>query len=171
MINARSYFARMNEHRDDNWLTEDQLLKGVEEFFKLNDYSNIGYNKVFNQGNRTFTTPIVGSKITKYEKEEEVDETIASIFKSKINQYDLSFFGFIESILFDIMDSYDLTKLMLVTDSLSYFHIMKNDEVSITIENMMREGLFILFLNHRFAYALFDRYENMTKPIPVSDNI
>ena len=146
------------------------IVNRIEEFFKLNDYSNIEYNKVFNQGNRTFTTPIVASKITKYENEE-VDETIASIFKSKINQYDLSFFGFIESILFDIMDSYDLTKLMLVTDSLSYFHIMKNEEVGVTIENMMREGLFILFLNHRFAYALFDRYENMTKPIPVSDNI
>jgi hypothetical protein len=170
MINARSYFARMNEHRDDCWLTEDQLLIGVEEFFKLNDYSNIVYNKVFNQGNRTFTTPIVASKITKYENGE-VDETIASIFKSKINQYDLIFFGFIESILFDIMDNYDLTKLMLVTDSLSYIHIMKNEEIGVTIENMMREGLFVLFLNHRFAYALFDRYENMTKPIPVSDNI
>jgi len=160
----------MNEHRDDNWLTEDQLLTGVKEFFKLNDYSNIGYNKVFNQGNRTFITPILASKITKYGNEE-VDETIASIFKSKINQYDLSFFGFIESILFDIMDNYDLTKLMLVTDSLSYFHIMKNEEIGVTIENMMREGLFVLFLNHRFAYALFDQYENMTKPIPVSDNI
>src|SRR5690242_1314336 len=157
MINARSYFARMNEHRDDNWLTEDQLLTGVKEFFKLNDYSNIGYNKVFNQGNRTFITPILASKITKYGNED-VDETIASIFKSKINQYDLSFFGFIESILFDIMDNYDLTKLMLVTDSLSYFHIMKNEEIGVTIENMMREGLFVLFLNHRFAYALFDQY-------------
>ena len=168
MINARSYFARMNEHRDDNWLTEDQLLTGVKEFFKLNDYSNIGYNKVFNQGNRTFTTPILASKITKYGNEE-VDETIASIFKSKINQYDLSFFGFIESILFDIMDNYDQTNLTLVTDSLSYFHLIKNEEISVAIENMMRDGLFILFLNHRFAYALFDKYENMTKPIPVSN--
>jgi hypothetical protein len=34
---------------------------------------------------------------------------------------------------------------------------------------MMRDGLFILFLNHRFAYALFDKFENMTKPIPVYD--
>lgn len=36
-------------------------------------------------------------------------------------------------------------------------------------ENMMRDGLFVLFLNHRFTYALFDRYENMTKPIPLYD--
>jgi hypothetical protein len=26
-----------------------------------------------------------------------------------------------------------------------------------------------LFLNHRFTYALFDKFENMTKPIPVYD--
>jgi hypothetical protein len=31
----------------------------------------------------------------------------------------------------------------------------------------MRDGLFVLFLNQRFTYALFDRYENMTKPIPI----
>ena len=54
MVSARSYFARMNERRGDNWLTEDQLLRGTEEFFRLNDYSNIEYNKVFDQGTRTF---------------------------------------------------------------------------------------------------------------------
>jgi hypothetical protein len=58
---------------------------------------------------------------------------------------------------------------MLVTDSLSYFNIIKKEEVGVAIENMMREGLFILFVNHRFAYALFDKYENMTKPIPICD--
>ena len=48
-------------------------------------------------------------------------------------------------------------------------NINTNEEISVTIENMMRDGLFILFLNHRLAYALFDKFENMTKPIPVYD--
>jgi hypothetical protein len=158
----------MNENRNDNWLTEDQLLRGTEEFFNLNGYSNIEYNKTFDQGSRSFISPIVASRIVNNE-DEEVNQTILSIFKSKIKQYELSFFGFIESIVYDVKDNYDLTSAMLVTDSLSYFNIIKKEEVGVAIENMMREGLFILFVNHRFAYALFDKYENMTKPIPISD--
>ena len=169
MVSARSYFARMNENRrDTNWLTDDQLLRGTEEFFRLNDYFDIEYNRVLDQGGRTFSSPIVASITTKYD-DEEIDETIVSIFKSKIKQYDLSFLGYIESFTFNILDNYELTNPMLVTDSLSYFYIIKNEEISVAIENMMRDGLFILFLNHRFAYALFDKFENMTKPIPVYD--
>jgi hypothetical protein len=167
MVSARSYFARMNENRGDtNWLTDDQLLRGTEKFFKLNDYFDIEYNRVLDQEGRTFSSPLVASRTTKYD-DEEIDETIASIFKSKIKQYDLSFLGYIESFTFNILDNYELTNPMLVTDSLSYFHIIKNEEISVAIENMMRDGLFILFLNHRFAYAFFDKFENMTKPIPV----
>jgi hypothetical protein len=123
---------------------------------------------VLDQGGRTFSSPIVASRKTRYE-DEEMDETIVSIFKSKIRNYDLSFLGYIESFTFSIFDNYELTNPMLVTDSLSYFHIIKNQEISVAVENLMREGLFILFLNHRFAYALFDKFENMTKPIPVYD--
>ena len=168
MVSARSCFARMNENRNDDWLTERQLLRGTEEFFKLNDYSVIENNKVLDQGTRIFSSPIVASKRTNYEEEEAV-ETMVTVFKSKIKQYELSFFGFVESIVFDIIDSYDLTNLMLVTDSLSYCYFIKNEEIGVAIENMMRDGLFVLFLNHRFAYALFDKYENLTKPIPISD--
>jgi hypothetical protein len=123
---------------------------------------------VLDQGGRTFSSPIVASRKTRYE-DEEMDETIVSIFKSKIRNYDLSFLGYIESFTFSIFDNYELTNPMLVTDSLSYFHIIKNQEISVAVENLMREGLFILFLNRRFAYALFDKFENMTKPIPVYD--
>ena len=169
MINARSYFARMNENRGDtNWLTEDQLLRGTEQFFKLNDYSNIVYNRLFDQGGRTFSSPIVASRKTKYD-DDQIEETLVSIFKSKIRNYDISFLGHVESVTFNILDNYELTNPMLVTDSLSYFHILKNQEISVAIEDLMREGLFVLFLNHRFAYALFDKFENMTKPIPVYD--
>jgi hypothetical protein len=170
MVSARSYFARMNENREDtNWLTDDQLLRGTEEFLKLNDYFDIEYNRVLDQGGRTFSSPIVASRTTKYDDEEEIDETIVSIFKSQIKKYDLSFLGHIESFTFNILDNYELTNPMLVTDSLSYFYIIKNQEISVAIENMIRDGLYILFLNHRFAYAFFDKFENMTKPIPVYD--
>jgi hypothetical protein len=171
MVSARSYFARMNENREvTNWLTHEQLLRGTEQFFKLNDYFEIEYNRVLDQGGRTFSSPIVASRTRKYDDdEEEIDETIVSIFKSQIKKYDLSFLGHIESFTFNILDNYELTNPMLVTDSLSYFHIINNQEISVAIENMMRDGLYILFLNHRFAYAFFDKFENMTKPIPVYD--
>ncbi len=170
MVSARSYFARMNENRRDiNWLADEQLLKGTEEFFKINRYCNIEYNRVFNQGGRTFSSPIVASRYQAEEEEEELDQTIVSIFKSKIKHYDLGFFGYMESFAFTILDNHELTNPMLVTDALSYFYIVKNEEISVAIENMMRDGLFILFLNHRFAYALFDKFENMTKPIPIYD--
>jgi hypothetical protein len=131
MVSARSYFARMNESRGDNWLTEDQLLRGTEEFFRLNDYSNIEYAKVLDQGERTLSA----ARTTKYNdnEEEEIDQTIVTIFKSNIKQYDLSFIGYVESFTYDILDNYELTNPMLVTDSLSYFYIVKNEEISVAI--------------------------------------
>lgn len=169
MVSPRAYFARMNEKRDNSWLTEAQLMRGTEEFFKSNDYSNIEYNKALDQGGRTFSSPVVASKRTNDESENK-DEVIVTIFRSKIQHYDLSFFGLVESLTLDVLDNYEQTNLMLVTDSLSYFPILKNEQISVEIENMMRDGLFVLFLNHRFTYALFDRYENMTKPIPIYES-
>ena len=179
MIGARSYFARMNENRGDtSWLNDNDLLKGTEKFLRLNNYSIIKYNTVYaHEGGRSFSSPIVASRRMKCVKEqegeekgeekgEEIEDTIVSIFKSNLKTHDLSFLGFIESFTFEILDNYE-SNPMLVTDSLSYFHIVKDQETSVAIEDMMREGLFILFLNHRFAYAFFDRFENMTKPIPV----
>jgi hypothetical protein len=167
MVSPKAYFARMNENRGDNsWLTEAQLMRGTEEFFKSNDYSNVEYNKTFDQGGRTFSSPIMASKKTNDESEMK-NEMIVTIFKSKIKHYDLSSFGLVESLTLDVLDNYEQTNLMLVTDSLSYFPILKNEQISVEVENMMRDGLFVLFLNHRFTYALFDRYENMTKPIPI----
>jgi hypothetical protein len=57
--------------------------------------------------------------------------------------------------------------LMLITDSLSYLPIINRDEVSVAIENMMKDGLNVLFLNQRFSYAFFERFGDMTKPILV----
>jgi len=155
----------MNQYRNENWLTDAQLLKGSEEFFRSNNYYNIEYNRVFDQGRQIFSSPIVASKM----KERENIETIVAVFRSKIIHYNLSFFGILESLLYDIVDNYENTNLMLVTDSLSYIPIIKTEELSVIIENMMKDGLYVLFLNHRFAYALFDHFENLTKPIPVQD--
>jgi hypothetical protein len=110
---------------------------------------------------------LVASKIKSKGGEEM--ETIVAVFRSKMNHYDLSFFGFLESLLFDLIDNYEKTNLMVVTDSLSYTPIIQTEELSVTIENMMKDGLYVLFLNHRFAYALFDQFENLTQPIPVQD--
>ena len=167
MVSARSFLSRMNQDRNEKWLTDAQLLKGSEEFFRLNEYSNIAYNRVLDQGRQTFSSPIVASKI-KGKGGEEI-ETIVAVFRSKMNHYDLSFFGFLESLLFDLIDNYENTNLMVVTDSLSYTPIIQTEELSVTIENMMKDGLYVLFLNHRFAYALFDQFENLTQPIPVQD--
>ena len=170
MIGAKSYFARMNENRGDtNWLNDEELLKGTEKFLKLNNYSSIQYNRVFAQeGGRSFSSPIVATRRMKYDDgEQEIDETIVSIFQSNLKKYDLSFLGFVESVTFSILDNYESTNPMLVTDSLSYSYMIKDQEISVAIEDMMREGLFVLFLNHRFAYAFFDKFENMSKPIPV----
>ena len=66
------------------------------------------------------------------------------------------------------MDNYNLqTKLILVTDSLSYIPIIRLDELNVAIQNLMEEGLYLLFLNHRYSYAFFDKFENLTKPIAV----
>ena len=66
MVGAKSYFARMNENRGDaNWLTYDELLRGTEQFFKLNQYLKIEYMKLLDQGDRGFTSPIVASRSTK----------------------------------------------------------------------------------------------------------
>jgi hypothetical protein len=165
MVSARSFFSRMNQYRNENWLTDAQLLKGSEEFFRSNNYNNIEYNRVFDQGRQIFSSPIVASKM----KEIEDIETIVAVFRSKITYYNLSFFGILESLLYDMVDNYENTNLMLVTDSLSYIPIIKTEELSVIIENMMKDGLYFLFLNHRFAYALFDHFENLTKPIPVQD--
>ena len=165
MVSARSFFSRMNQYRNENWLTDAQLLKGSEEFFRSNNYYNIEYNRVFDQGRQIFSSPIVASKM----KAREDIETIVAIFRSKITRYNLSFFGVLESLLYDMVDNYENTNLMLVTDSLSYIPIIKTEELSVIIENMMKDGLYVLFLNHRFAYALFDHFEKLTKPIPVQD--
>ena len=73
----------MNENRgDNNWLTENQLLEGSKEFFKSNDYYRIEYSKTFDQDGRTFSSPIVASKIISNNEGQEIVETITTIFRS-----------------------------------------------------------------------------------------
>ena len=64
---------------------------------------------------------------------------LVGIVRPRINNYDLQFFGYLESILYDVMDNYELTKLMLITDSLSYLPITNREtDVSVAIENYER---------------------------------
>jgi hypothetical protein len=77
--------------------------------------------------------------------------------------------GHLESMLYDLLDNYENTNLMLVTDSLSYLPIVKTEELSVALENLMDEGMYLLFLNERLGYALFDEFKKLTAPIPVPD--
>ncbi len=94
--------------------------------------------------------------------------TAVCLVNSKIQDYDLGFFGHVESILYDIIDSYENTNLILVTDSLSYLSITSKEEVGVTVENLMEEGLHMLFLNEKYDYAFFEKYDDIIeRPITV----
>lgn len=162
MVAARTFFARMNEGRR-GWMTEGQLIKCCKEFFTSNDYEQLEENKIFDQGERIFNSLLVGSKTG------EVKEAIATYFKPKIDRHDIGLFGSLESMLYDLLDNYESTTLMLVADSLSYIPMTKVDELSVALENLMDEGMFLLFLNERSAYAVFDEFNKLTAPIPVPD--
>ena len=166
MVNARTYLARMNSNRKDgSWSLEQYLIRGAEEFLRFNGYSNIEFDKKFNEGSRSFSSAISAYK--QIEENEQKFYHLVGVVKSKIDNYDLHYFGYLESILYDIIDNYEDTQLMVVTDSLSYLPIINKDEMSVAIENMMDDGLKLLFLNHRLSYAFFERFSDLHKPIPV----
>lgn len=144
-------------------MTEGQLIRGCKEFFTSNGYAQLEENKIFDQGEKIFNSLLVGSK-TGEEK-----ESIATYFKPKIDRHDIGLFGSLESMLYDVLDNYEDTNLMLVTDSLSYVPMTKTEELSVALENLMDEGLFLLFLNERSGYAVFDEFKKLTAPIPVPD--
>lgn len=158
MVAAKTLFSRMNEGRSQ-WLTEAQMLKACEEFFKHNDYNDLDFDVTF-AGHQNFTSPIMGSSEL---------ETIATMFKPKLDRYDMGFFGTVESALYDVIDNHDKATLMLATDSLSYDPIIKIEDISIAIENLMDEGMYLLFVNGRLAHALFDDFKKLTAPVPVQD--
>jgi hypothetical protein len=153
----------MNEGRSE-WLSEVKLIQQCTGFFESNGYSNIERDVMFDQGNHVFNSLLVGSK-----DQDENKESIATYFASKLDRNDIALFGSLESILFDILDNYESTNLMLVTDSMSYIPITKLEEVGVAIENLMDQGMFLLFLNGRSGYAIFDNYAKLTLPIAVTD--
>jgi hypothetical protein len=94
--------------------------------------------------------------------------TSVFIVNPKIQNYDLGSFGHIESILYDIIDNYENTNLVLVTDSLSYLSIITKEEISVTVENLMGEGLHLLFMTEKTDYAFFEKYNDIIdRPIMV----
>jgi hypothetical protein len=162
MVAARTFFARMNEGRG-GWMTEAHLIKGCKDFFSTNGYEQLEENKIFDQGERIFNSLLVGSK-TDDEK-----ETIAAYFRPKLDRHDTGLLGHLESMLYDLLDNYENTNLMLVTDSLSYIPIIKMEELGVALESLMDEGMFLLFLNEKSGYALFEEFQKLTMPIPVPD--
>lgn len=162
MVAARTFFARMNEGRSV-WMTEGQLIKGCKEFFASNGYGQLEENKIFDQGERIFNSLLVGSKTG------EGGESIATYFKPRIDRHDIGLFGSLESMLYDVLDNYESTKLMLVTDSLCYVPMTKVEELSVALQNLMDEGMFLLFLNQRSGYAIFDEFKKLAAPIQVPD--
>ena len=215
LMSVRSLFLRLNHDRpsrktndtlgrNDLWLTEGQLVVGVEKFIKLSGYQKIEFNQTLNQGGYQFTFPIVGyrnssqddlneivyqgqdkdyrrvqnqeAKLMEGERKasgvfgEDASKTTTTvcIINPKIQDYDLGFFGHLESILYDIIDNYENTNLILVTDSLSYLSIITKEEISVTVENLMGEGLHLLFMNEKSDYAFFEKYDDIIeKPITV----
>lgn len=163
MISPRTYFARMNEGRN-NWMTEEQLVRECEKFLRSNEYENLEHDKMFDEGSQVFNSLLVGTRGDGEEK-----ESIATYFRPRLDKHDISLSGMLESMLYDITDNYENTSLMLVTDSLSYLPIIKTEELGVTIENLMEEGMFVLFLNDRSGYALFEDFEKLTMPILVQD--
>jgi hypothetical protein len=180
MISPKVFFSRLNENRNkdriSDWMTEEQLLKATGEFFLENGYSKIEYGKNFARSNGgSISLPIVGSKVPQGEQlltgvdSDTETETIGAFFRPRIDQYDLNFFGTLEDILFELVDNYADTPVMLVTDSLSYFPVTKVEEIAVEMKNLMDEGMYLLFVNNRHAYALFDEFAKLSKPIPAPD--
>lgn len=158
MIAAKTFFARMNEGRLQ-WLTEAQMLRACEEFFVYNGYKHLERDVTFD-GPQKFVSPITGSN---------GDEILATIFHPRLDKYDMGFFGNVESALYNIVDNNDNATLMLATDSLSYGPITKIEDIGVAIENLMSEGMYLLFLNGRLAYALIDDFSKLAAPVPVQD--
>lgn len=156
MIAAKTFFARMNEGRS-TWLDDAHLVKECEEFFRANEYSSVERNVAF-AGSHNFVSPLVGSNEL---------QTIATVMRPRIDRFDMAFWGSLESILFDVVDNHERAALMLVADSLSYFYMIKTEEVSVALENLMGEGMYVLFVNGRSAHALFDEFKQLSSPIPV----
>ena len=158
MVAAKTFMSRMNEGRGA-WLTEAQMLKACEEFFKENGYSGIDRDVAF-AGHTNFMSPLVASSEL---------QTIATAVRPKIDRFDMGFLGSLESILYDVIDNHDRATLVLATDSLSYSPILQTEEIGVEIENLIDEGMFVLFVNGRGSHALFDEFEKLSTPVQIPD--
>ncbi len=158
MVAAKTFMSRMNEGRA-GWLTDAQIIKACEEFFKENGYTGMDRNVVF-AGHTNFMSPLVASSEL---------QTIATVVRPKIDKFDMGFLGSLESILYDVIDNHDRATLVLATDSLSYAPILQVEEISVEIENLMDEGMFLLFVNGRGSHALFDQYGKLAAPVQLPD--
>lgn len=158
MVAAKTFFSRMNEGRSQ-WLLEEQMLKSCEEFFRYNGYDDLDHGVTF-AGHQGFVSPVIGSS---------EQETLATMFRPRLDRHDMAFFGALELALFDVLDNHEKATLVLVTDSLSYGAVTGMEELGVAIENLMDEGMYLLFVNGRAGHALYDEYKKLAAPVPVSD--
>jgi hypothetical protein len=140
--------------------SQDQLNEIVYQD-QDKDYTRVQNQEARSMEGERITSGVFGADASKI-------TTTVCIINPKIQDYDLGFFGHIESILYDIIDSYENTNLILVTDSLSYSSIITKEEISVTVENLMGEGLHLLFMNEKSDYAFFEKYDDIIeKPVTV----
>jgi hypothetical protein len=154
----------MNEGRYE-WLSEAELVTSCSDFFKIRGYDNIEKDRLFEGSHSSFVSPLVGTK----KLEEGESESLVTYVRPRIEKYEIALQSSIESALFDILDNYSGMTLVLLTDSKSYWSLVKNPELNIAFENMMGEGLYLLLLNGRSGYALFDDFGKLTAPIAILD--
>ena len=139
--------------------------KGLRGILQVKRLRSAEHDKVFDQGNKVFNSLLVGSKGDGDDRE----TNHSHLFPPKIDMYDINFFCLLESMLYDVLDNYENTNLMRVTDSLSYAPITKIEELGVAVENLIDEGMFLLFMNERSAHVLFDEFKKLLMPIPISD--
>ena len=158
-VAARTFLSRLNEGRT-TWLAESELADACREFLAVNGYA-VQQGVKF-EGGSSYESPLTGAKA-----ENASEELLAFFLCPRLEKYDIALFGKIESALYSVLDSGDNTGLILATDAFSYSKILANAELNVAVENLMTQGLFILFLNNASGHALFDSFDGLTKPIPV----
>lgn len=124
--------------------------KGLRGILQVKRLQPTEHDKVFDQGNKVFNSLLVGSKGDGDDRE----TNHSHLFPAKNRYVRHQLFRPARVDTLRRMDNYENTNLILVTDSLSYAPITKIEEPGVAVENLMDEGMFLLFMNERSAHAL-----------------
>jgi hypothetical protein len=83
------------------------LLKGAEEYFKVNEYSSIEYKKKFEQGSLNFACKRAGN--------DEFDHVLVGVARPMITDYDLRFLDIWSLFFLDIWSLFYITSLIIMS--------------------------------------------------------